>query len=94
MTTGIAKGTDPSTESVLRDCIAALQRVSSYRLPPGLDRRLLWLSENKEGLTQEEREELLGLVEFAEERTVEKLQAQLALKRFAEIWPDMVSTHP
>jgi hypothetical protein len=81
-------------EGVLRDCAATLQRVGDYRLPPGLDRRLLWLSENKENLTEAEREELLALIEFAEERMVEKLQARAVLKALAEVWPQLVSTQP
>jgi hypothetical protein len=77
-------------ESVLRDCVSALQRVAEYRLPSALDRRLLWLSENKERLTEEEREELLAAVEMAEERTVEKLQARAVLRQFAERWPNLL----
>jgi hypothetical protein len=91
---GTATDTGVSTESVLRDCVAALQRIAAYRLPTALDRRLLWLSENKDNLTESEQEELLAAVEFAEERTVEKLQAQTILRRFAEIWPNLLRTQP
>lgn len=91
MSTGIATPSGVSPESVLRDCVEALQRVAVYRLAPSLDRRLLWLSENKERLSEAEREELLAMVEFADERTVEKLQAKVVLKRLAEIWPDLVA---
>ena len=73
----------------MHDCETALQQVAGYRLPPALDRRLLWLSENKESLTAQEREELLALVELAEERTVEKLRARVVLKQLAELWPHL-----
>jgi hypothetical protein len=94
MTTPSATGNGVAAESALRDCVAALQRVAGYRLPPALDRRLLWLSENKEQLSQAERKELLAAVEFAEERTIEKLQARAALQRLAEVWPQLVPTQP
>src|SRR5437764_8052675 len=81
-----------SMESVLRDCAALLQHLAAYQLPPAIDRRLLWLSENKETLTKAEREELLALVELAEERTVEKLRARAVLKQLAETWPHLAPT--
>ncbi len=77
-------------DSVIRDCAETLRLVASYRLPTAIDRRLLWLSENKEQLAEQQREELLDLVEFAEQRTVEKLQAQATLKRIAETWPELI----
>lgn len=79
---------DPGTvEAVIAHCAATLQRVAEYRLPPALDERLLWLSENKESLSQVERRELLALVEFADEKTAEKLQAQAALRRIDQVFP-------
>jgi hypothetical protein len=94
MAASFATGNGVAMESALRDCAAALQRVAAYRLPSALDRRLLWLSENKETLTEDEREELLAAVEFAEERTIEKLQARAALKRLAEVWPELATAQP
>jgi hypothetical protein len=94
MGSGTATGVSVSPEGVLRDCVAALQRVGGYRLPAALDRRLLWLSENKETLTEAEREELFALIEFAEERTVEKLHARAVLKALGEVWPQIVSQQP
>jgi hypothetical protein len=83
---------DPGTvESVIENCAATLRRVAEYRLPPALDDRLLWLSENKESLTQAERQELLALVEFADEKTAEKLQAQAALRRIDQVFPKVAS---
>src|SRR5438874_8649858 len=79
---------------VLRDCVATLDQVARYRLPAVLDRRLLWLSENKQQLTQNERDELSALVEFAEDRTVEKVRAHATLKRLTELFPEMASGQP
>lgn len=94
MSTTIDLFADARAELVLRDCAATLQEVARYRLPPAIDRRLLWLSENKERLTHEEREELLALVEFAEERTLEKVKAHATLKRLGELFPQLVSSPP
>jgi hypothetical protein len=78
-------------EEVLSECVATLRRVAEYRLPPALDRRLLWLSENKEQLSEAEREELLAAVEFSEDRTIEKLQAQAVLRQLARLYPHLVA---
>jgi hypothetical protein len=76
-----------SVDAVIKECAATLQKVAAHKLPAALDRRLLWLSENKETLTSAEREELLALVDFSEDRTVEKLQANVLLNRLAHVWP-------
>lgn len=76
-------------ESLLRDCAATLQKVASYKLPQPMDRRLIWLSENKECLSSVEQEELLALLDFSEERTIEKLQAKVVLQRLAESCPQL-----
>ncbi len=81
-------------EDVLVECAAALRHLAEYRLPHAMDRRLLWLSEHKETLSEVEREELLATVEFAEERTIEKLQAQAVLKRLATLYPHLISPLP
>lgn len=77
-------------KDVMRECARVLQRLAEYRLPPALDRRLLWLSENKEWLCDEDREELLASVEFVQDRTAEKVQAQALLERLTGTWPDLV----
>ena len=46
---------------LLRECAVTLQSVASYRLPKAMDKRLLWLAENKELLSEAERQELLAL---------------------------------
>jgi hypothetical protein len=81
----------PVPEEVLAGCVAALRRVAEYRLPAALARRLLWLSENKERLSEAEREDLLAVVELSEGRTLEKLQAQAVLQRLARLYPHLVA---
>ena len=90
----IAPRNKASVDGLLQECATTLRKVASYRMPPPLDRRLLWLSENKETLTEPEREELSALIDFSEDRTVEKLQAQVTLKRLAEAWPQLSASTP
>jgi hypothetical protein len=94
MSTIQVNGHEDTRLTILRACAATLERVASYRLPRALDQRLLWLSENKEGLTPAEREELLGLVEFSQDRTIEKLQARALVQQLAEVWPEVVTSTP
>ena len=94
MASGPATLTRPSQEATLRECVHALRRAASYRLPPALDKRLLWLSENKESLSAPERGELLEMVEFAEQRTLDKARAQALLKRLGEVFPQLQSSAP
>ena len=89
-----ATQTNGSVDALIRDCAAAMQKVAAYKLPAALDRRLLWLSENKERLTEAEQDELRALVDFSEDRTVEKLQAKLILQRLADEWPQLFGTLP
>ena len=81
-------------ESVLSDCAATLRSVAAYRLPQAVDQRLAYLSENKELLDATERDELLALVEFAEGRTIEKLQATAALRRLIAEFPQLATLKP
>jgi hypothetical protein len=86
---GVLTGDLGTVESLIGDCAASLRRLAEYRLPAALDQRLLWLSENKDFLTDEERCELLALVDLAEERTIEKLQARATLQRIDEVFPSV-----
>ena len=83
-----------AVDSLIQECAATLQRVANYRMPVAMDRRLLWLSENKESLTQSEGEELLALVDFSEDRTLEKLQAKVLLQRLTEACPQLFGKAP
>ena len=74
----------------LTSTVTALRRLADYELDSPLARRLDLLSERKEFLNEEEHAELLSLVDFARRRTLEKLEAQLALKQLHEVVPEMV----
>jgi hypothetical protein len=77
-------------KTVLLPAVAALRRLADYELKPSLDRRMQRLSERKEFLGKDEHAELLALVTFAERRTLEKLQAEVALQRLHELLPELV----
>jgi hypothetical protein len=81
---------DPTVQSALQHVARALKRVSNYHLPPALDRRMQELGERKEYLGPAEHDELLALVTFTQERTLEKLQAELALRELQPLLPDEV----
>jgi hypothetical protein len=82
--------TDPRLHSALRSCGQALRLLADYQLDSSLDRRLQDLGERKEFLNAEEHAELMALVAFAQKRTLEKLEAQVALERLREFFPDVV----
>jgi hypothetical protein len=80
---------EPARNKAINTSAAALGRMAAYVLPPELDRRILDLGERKEQLTEDERAELLAWVEFTQQRSIEKHQAQLALRELANAFPDM-----
>jgi hypothetical protein len=47
--------------------------------------------ENKERLDEAQREELDALVELADHRSLDKVQAKAVLERLAQIYPELVS---
>jgi hypothetical protein len=71
---------DARVQTALRHGVHALNRVANYVLPATLNKRLQELGENKEFLDPADHQELLDLVTFTEERTIVKLQAELALR--------------
>ena len=79
---------DSRVQSALRHGVHALKRVANYVLPAALDRHLQELGEDKEYLSAAAHEELLALVTFTQERTLEKLQAELALRELQSLLPD------
>jgi hypothetical protein len=81
----------PQGEPVLRDCVATLTRVANYRLPVALDRRLLWLSENKERLDESQRQELFALIDLADDRALDKVHAKATLRQLAQLFPELAS---
>jgi hypothetical protein len=80
--------TTTDLEPALRTARQALRRMANYSLEPALDERLRDLGERKEFLTPSEHAELLALATFAQRRTLEKLEAQLALRQLDAAAPD------
>lgn len=77
-------------DSALKTCVGALSKIADYRLEASLQRRLDDLGGRKEFLGPDEHDELLGLVEFSQRRTIESLEARLALNRLRDAFPDAV----
>lgn len=67
--------------------LTTLRRVAGYTLPPALDRRILDLGERKEALSPDERDELTAWVEFTQQRSIDRLEAEFALRRLAAAEP-------
>lgn len=80
---------EPAWQDAVASSAAAHRRVAAYALPPELDRRILDLGERKETLTPEERAELLAWVAFTQQRSIEKAEAEVALRRLAAICPEL-----
>ena len=83
---------EPAWHDALESSVTALRRVASYKLDPALDRRILELGERKELLTAAERSELLAWVAFTQERSLEKLEAERALRRLVALCPELGGT--
>jgi hypothetical protein len=81
---------EPAWQAALSSSVSALRRLANYTLPPELDRRILDLGERKESLTPDERAELLAWVAFTQQRSAEKVEAEVALRRLAAVCPDLV----
>lgn len=81
---------EPRFRSALEACIVSLRRIAGYELEPRVARQIEELSEKKEFLDSAQHEELMGLIAFTQQRTIEKLEAQAALKRLGEIFPELV----
>jgi hypothetical protein len=79
----------PDWDAALTASAHALRRVAGYTLPPALDRRILDLGERKDDLTAAERAELLAWVAFTQDRSAEKLEAEVALRRLAAVCPEL-----
>jgi hypothetical protein len=77
----------PEVKQALHPTITFLRRMARYKLEPAVQRRMLELGERKEFLGKAEHNELLALVAFSERRSIEKLEALVALKRLGEVVP-------
>ncbi len=80
---------EPARQAALTLSATALRRLAAYHLPPELDRRVLGLGERKGTLTADERAELLAWVAFTQQRSVERLEAEVALRRLADVFPEL-----
>lgn len=76
-------------QAAVQACAGTLQKLAQYELDPALDQHMHQLGERKEFLSLAEHEELLALVDFAQKRTIEKLEAQAALARLRTVLPDL-----
>jgi hypothetical protein len=83
---------DPKFQSALQASYRALRRVAGYVLDPVLDQRLRELGERKEFLSPSEHGELMALVGFTQQRSIEKLEAELALQHIEAACPDLATT--
>ena len=81
---------DLRVHSALETCVGTLSKLANYRLEASFQRRLDDLGDRKEFLGSEEHDELLALVEFSQRRSLESLEARLALSRLREAFPDAV----
>lgn len=81
---------EPDFQSAIRAVVASLRRAAGYELEAALAGRLQALSERKEFLGAAEHDELMALVDFSQRRAIEKLEAQVALKRLGEVLPELV----
>jgi hypothetical protein len=80
---------DARMRDALETCVGALNKLATYRLEPSLQRRLDDLGARKEFLNTTEHDELLALVDFTQHRTIEALEARLALTRLHDAFPGM-----
>ena len=80
---------EPAQLAAVSKSLAAHRRVAAYTLPLALDAKLLDLSERKEALTPAEQAELLGLVSFTQARSIEKAEAELAVRRLTDAYPEL-----
>jgi hypothetical protein len=81
---------DPQFLLAIQACAVALRRLAEYELAPALHSRLHALGERKEFLSPAEHEELLALIDFAHQRTIEKLEARVALDQLHTALPGVL----
>ena len=80
---------DPLFRSALDACVNTLRRLANYQLDAALEERLQDLGERKEVLGEREHQFLMALIGFTQQRTREKLEAELALRRLQEAIPEL-----
>jgi hypothetical protein len=82
---------EPARQDALRTSAATLRRTADNELPLELDQRILDLMERKESLAADEKAELMAWVGFTQQRSVDKLSAELALNRLMGAFPELAS---
>jgi len=80
---------EPGWQPALEASVSALQRIAGYTLDPALDQCILELGERKEFLTPPEHQELIALVNFTEQTSLDKFEAERALRRLLAVCPEL-----
>ena len=88
--TATARSTRTNSRRDLAPSVELLKKIAAYELEPGVDRLMLELGENKESLTPAQHRVLTDLVEFTQQRTIEKFEARVALQRLKHLFPQLV----
>jgi len=83
--------TDAARIDALLSAVRVLRRAADSTFPPDLDRRFLDLGERRDGLTPDERAELLAWVAFTQQRSINSAEARVVLRRLAFIFPEIVT---
>ena len=78
-----------SHRKALKACADALRQVAEYRLPRALQVKLQRMLERKETLSAAEYEQLLTLAEAAQERSLQKVKSQVALRLLLDAFPEL-----
>jgi hypothetical protein len=86
-----ASRTGSTRHKALKACAQALRLTVGYQLPRALQRKLQKMLERKESLSESEHEQLLALAEATQERSLQKVKAQVALKQLLEAFPELES---
>ena len=87
-TAAIASSTS-TRRKALRACADALRLTADFRLPNALQRKLRKTLDEKESASPSEHRELLMLVEAAQERSLQKVKAQVALQQLLQAFPEL-----
>ncbi len=73
----------------LRACAQALRLTADYQLPIALQRKLRKVLEEKELASPSGHRELLMLAETVQERSLQKVKAQVALQQLLQAFPEL-----
>ena len=87
-TIGATRSTS-ARRKALRSCAEALRVAVDYRLPNLLQRKLRKALDEKERVSPSEHRELLVLVDAAQERSLQKVKAQVALQQLLQAFPEL-----